>query len=144
MQVVDLMAELKSAQEKAEGLNNEERMFGWGATKYDHIDKMIAKLEPYYTLWLTTFEFFDKSSKWMNQPFKDVVAEEVEELVGDMFRKVFKLTKLFSGVSSGQGEQEAPMKVAVEVRRLCSSFGLSLCALTGAAGPQPLTCSCKC
>lgn len=115
MQVVDLMTELKTAQETAEGINNEERMFGWGATKYEHIDKMVTKLEPYCTLWMTTFEFFDKSNKWMNQPFKDVVAEEVDEMVGGMFRKLFQLTKVFSGVSSGQGEQEAPMKVAVEV-----------------------------
>lgn len=115
------MTELKAAKEKAEGINGEERMFGWGATKFDLIDKMIAKLDPYYTLWLTTFEFFDKSNKWMNQPFKDVVAEEVEEMVGDMYRKVFKLTKVFSGMSSGQGEQVAPMKVAIEVRPRCAS-----------------------
>lgn len=109
------MTELKAAQETAESINAEERMFGWGATKYSHIDKMITKLEPYHTLWLTAFEFFDKSNKWMNQPFKDVVTEEVEEMVGDMYRKVYKLTKTFSGVSTGQPEQEAPLKVAAEV-----------------------------
>jgi dynein heavy chain, axonemal len=112
------MSELKTAQATAESVNREERMFGWGATKYGHIDAMIAKLEPYHALWTTTFEFFDKSNKWMMQPFKDVVAEEVEELVGEMYRKIYKLTKTFSG-ASGQPELEAPLKVALEVLFLC-------------------------
>jgi dynein heavy chain, axonemal len=116
-EVIELMAELKTAQQTAESINREERMFGWGATKYSNIDAIVVKLEPYHVLWTTAFEFFDKSNKWMNQPFKDIVAEDVEELVNDMYRKVYKLMKTFSGMS-GQAEQEAPLKVAAEVRRM--------------------------
>ena len=120
MQGDQLMAELKAAQESADEINREERNFGWGASKFGHIGGMIAKLEPYNTLWTTAFEFFDKSNKWMNQPFKDVVAEEVEEVVGEMYRKVYKLTKAFP--SGGSAAAEAPLKVAAEVRSaLCSA-----------------------
>ena len=109
------MAELRAAQEAADTINREERLFGWAASKYGHIATMTAALEPYHMLWTTTFEFFDKSSKWLNQPFKEVSAEEVEELVGEMARKVYKLIKTFSG-AGGNAEQEAPLKVAAEVR----------------------------
>jgi dynein heavy chain, axonemal len=115
VQAIELMTELNAAAGTAEGVNNEERMFGWGISKYDHIAKTIYKLEPFYSLWTTAFEFYDKSAKWLNQPFKDVVAEEVEEAVADMFRKMYKLTKTFSGVASEQQEPQAPLKVAIEV-----------------------------
>lgn len=110
------MTELNEAAATAEGINAEERMFGWGTSKYEHIGKTIAKLEPYHALWCTASEFYEKSGKWLNQPFKEVVAEEVEEAVTDMFRKMYKLTKTFSGVAGDQPEQQAPMKVAAEVR----------------------------
>jgi hypothetical protein len=34
------------------------------------------------------------------------------------YRKIFKLTKVFSGVSAGVEEQAAPLRVATEVRGL--------------------------
>lgn len=114
-QVLDLMSDLTRAQETADQLNTQERMYGWGCTKYGNITKLIQQLEPYHMLWMTVFEFYDKSSVWLNCPFKDVDAEEVEEIVNDMFRKVFKLSKQFSGVS-GMLEKEAPHRVASDVR----------------------------
>jgi dynein heavy chain len=125
------MAELNAAATIAEGINNEERMFGWGISKYDHVAKMISKLEPYYSLWTTAFEFYDKSAKWLNQPFKDVVAEQVEEVVADMFRKMFKLTKIFSGVASEQPEEQAPLKIAIEVCAHLSHFLVNMLASIG-------------
>jgi dynein heavy chain, axonemal len=119
-QVLELMDELKQAQEIGEQINTEERMFGWAATKYGGLAKLIQILEPYYTLWLTTFEFYDKSTKCMNQPFKTIDAEEMDEIVNEMYRKIFKLTKIFSGVSAGVAEQAAPSRVATEVCRLSS------------------------
>ena len=62
MQVLQLMEDLKVAQELAEQINIEEKMFGWAATKYGGLAKLITSLEPYYNLWMTTFEFYDKSS----------------------------------------------------------------------------------
>ena len=122
------MAELNEAAATGEGINAEERMFGWGTSKYEHIAKMIAKLEPYHALWCTVFEFYEQSGKWLNKPFKEVGAEAVEEAVTEMFRKVYKLTKTFSGVASDQPEQQAPMKVAAEVRlslSQCGYFGIA-------------------
>eukprot|EP00892_Ulva_mutabilis_P009855 jgi/Ulvmu1/7241/UM035_0028.1 len=114
-EVLDLMSDLKAAQEAAEQINIQERMFGWGCTKYGNIAKLIQSLEPYHVLWMTVFEFYDKSSVWLNSPFKDIDAEEVEDIVNDMFRKIFKLSKQFSGVAAGMSEQEAPHRVASDV-----------------------------
>lgn len=110
------MSDLKSAQDTADQINTQEKMFGWGCTKYGNITKLIQLLEPYHMLWMTVFEFYDKSSVWLNCPFKDIDAEEVDELVNDMFRKVFKLSKQFSGVVAGLSEKEAPHRVASDVR----------------------------
>lgn len=152
------MEDLKQAQELAEQINIEEKMFGWAATKYGGLAKLISSLEPYYNLWMTTFDFYDKSTACMNQPFKSIDAEQMDELVNDMcvlsmflllhahalalhlmaryrslqfmvlaernadsmfrYRKIFKLTKVFSGVSAGVEEQAAPLRVATEVRAL--------------------------
>ena len=84
VQVLQLMEDLKAAQELAEQINIEEKMFGWAATKYGGLAKLITSLEPYYNLWMTTFEFYDKSTACMNQPFKSIDAEQMEELVNDM------------------------------------------------------------
>ena len=109
------MVALKAAQETADEINREERNFGWGASKFGHIGAMIAKLDPYHTLWTTAFEFFEKSNKWMNMPYREIEAEEVEELVNEMYRKVYKLTKAFPSSGPGQASAEAPLKVAAEV-----------------------------
>lgn len=110
------MSDLKNAQETAEQINSQERMFGWGCTRYGSIAKLIQNLEPYHTLWMTVFEFYDKSSVWLNSPFKDIDAEDVEEIVNEMFRKIFKLSKQFSGVAAGMSEKEAPLRVSSDVR----------------------------
>lgn len=78
------MEDLKQAQELAEQINVEEQMFGWAATKYGGLAKLITSLEPYHNLWMTTFEFYDKSTACMNQPFMSINAEQMEEVVNDM------------------------------------------------------------
>jgi dynein heavy chain, axonemal len=82
--VLQLMEDLKQAQKVAEQINIEEKMFGWAASKYGGIAKLITSLEPYFDLWMTTFEFYDKSTTCMNQPFNSIDAEQMEELVNDM------------------------------------------------------------
>lgn len=115
-QATELMRVLKASEEKAAGINVEEAMFGWAPTKYQTITKMVHKLEPFNTLWLTTFEFYESYGKWMNGPFSHLNAEEVGEAASEMYRKLYKLSKAFSGVSTGAPALDAPMKVADEVR----------------------------
>eukprot|EP00951_Prasinocladus_malaysianus_P050672 scaffold682805_cov38-Prasinocladus_malaysianus.AAC.1 len=77
-EVSELADKLREADEEAEDINFQEKLFGWAATKYGHIKKLIQKLDPYLTLWTTTAEFFDNFSAWMNGPFIKLDPEEVE------------------------------------------------------------------
>jgi dynein heavy chain len=59
-QVAELADRLKAAAVEADEINSQERMFGWAATKYGHVSKMSAALEPFVTLWATLATFYDK------------------------------------------------------------------------------------
>ena len=127
------MAELKHAGEVGEEINEQEHMFGWAMSKYANINKMVQKLEPFQTLWTTCYEFFESFGKWMNGPFSHLNAEEVDEQSADMFRRMYKSSKLFSGVSSNSPPLEGPMKVADEVCVLTIDLiilGLNLVMIT--------------
>jgi hypothetical protein len=85
-QVVDLSERLKAAITEAEGINVQEKMFGWAASKYGMIAKMISTLEPYRTLWTTVNAFYDNYAIWMNGPFMNLKPEDVEAETSDAFR----------------------------------------------------------
>lgn len=58
---------------------------------------MITQLkEPYDRLWKTSVEFHEKHDTWMNGPFLDLDAEQVEEDVGIMWRTMHKLSRTFN------------------------------------------------
>jgi hypothetical protein len=85
-QVVDLSERLKLAITEAEDINVQEKMFGWAASKYGMIAKMISTLEPYRTLWTTVNAFYDNYAIWMNGPFMNLKPEDVEAETSDAFR----------------------------------------------------------
>ncbi len=55
-------------------------------SRYNHVQKLAATLEPYVVLWTTLSTFYDKWSTWMNGPFMRLQAEEVESEASDAFR----------------------------------------------------------
>eukprot|EP00803_Ostreobium_quekettii_P008972 evm.model.scf_437EXC.9 EVM.evm.TU.scf_437EXC.9 scf_437EXC:49472-57192(-) len=120
-QVTNLMQKLTEAAAQAEEINRQEKLFGWASTKYGSIQKMITRLDPYYTLWTTCSNFYDKFATWMNGPFTRLDPEEVEAEVGESQRKIYKLSKLFGGAATGT-VVEAPLMVAREVQSKISSF----------------------
>jgi dynein heavy chain len=113
-EVTGLSEKLRAADEEAEDINTQEKLFGWAATKYQHIKKLIQRLDPYYTLWTTAAEFQDNHSAWMNGPFIKLDPEEVEATVSESFRKIYKLTKVFAG-GVGSERAEKPLHVAEQV-----------------------------
>lgn len=119
--MTQLMEKLQEAIKEAEEINVQEKLFGWPATKYTNIQKMVTKLDPYFTLWTTCSLFYDKFASWMNGSFIRLDPESVESEVMESFRKIFKLTKNFSGASGGP-VLEAPLAVAKEVEAKIKGF----------------------
>ena len=53
-------------------------------------------LSPFLILWTTVYQFYSSYATWMNGPFSKLDPEEVDSDAMDMFRKIYKLSKLFS------------------------------------------------
>ncbi|KXZ48211.1 DHC-9 protein [Gonium pectorale] len=134
-EVTDLAEKLKLAQVEADLINGQERLFGWAPTKYGIVAKMIATLEPYVILWTTVSQFYDKFASWMNGPFYKLNPEEVEADTNDAFRRLYKLTKVFSGASGNSEQREAPLAVAEEAKTRVQSFQEHLPLITAICNP---------
>ncbi|GFR45764.1 hypothetical protein Agub_g7181 [Astrephomene gubernaculifera] len=134
-EVTDLAEKLKVAQVEADQINAQERLFGWAPTKYGIIGKMSSTLEPYVILWTTVSQFYDKFASWMNGPFYKLNPEEVEADTNDAFRRLYKLTKVFSGSAGATEHREAPLAVAEEAKTRVQSFQEHLPLITAICNP---------
>lgn len=76
-------------------INNEEDLLEWETTPFPQIQMITQLKEPYERLWKTSMEFHEKHERWMNGPFLELDAEQVEEDVGNMWRTMHKLSKSF-------------------------------------------------
>ncbi|GLI65190.1 hypothetical protein VaNZ11_008652 [Volvox africanus] len=134
-EVAELAEKLKLAQVEADTINGQERLFGWAPTKYGIIAKLSAILEPYVILWTTVSQFYDKFASWMNGPFYKLNPEEVEVDTNDAFRRLYKLTKVFSGSSGASEQRDAPLAVAEEAKSRVQSFQEHLPLITAICNP---------
>eukprot|EP00878_Enallax_costatus_P013463 GHUV01014078.1.p1 GENE.GHUV01014078.1~~GHUV01014078.1.p1 ORF type:complete len:1340 (+),score=424.03 GHUV01014078.1:252-4271(+) len=120
-EVTELQAKLQAAVQEAEEINIQEKMFGWGTTKYGHVSSLLSTLEPYVTLWTTMNDFYNHYAAWMNGPFWKLNPEQVEAESSEAYRKLFKLTKTFGGGTTGEAKQQ-PLAVAEEGRAKITAF----------------------
>lgn len=56
------------------------------ASRYDHVSKLLATVDPYVTLWVTINEFYNNYATWMNGPFWKLSPEQVEAETMEAFR----------------------------------------------------------
>jgi dynein heavy chain len=96
-------------------INTEEELLEWEKTPFSKLAQTKEVLEPFKKLWETALQFQNEYTKWMGGSFLDIVAEEVEESVSNMFRVAFKLIKVFQ-------DQPVPKKVAESVKNKLEKF----------------------
>ena len=120
-QTLDLSQKLKDAQVEADEINYQEGLFGWPKTKFNHVGQMTTALDPFLTLWTIVSNFSTNYTKWMSGPFANLDPEKIEGDVGDMFRKIYKLTKVFAGAGGSQ-ELPEPLKVAEATKEKIDKF----------------------
>ncbi|KAG2490029.1 hypothetical protein HYH03_011494 [Edaphochlamys debaryana] len=134
-EVAELAERLKAAQVEADLINGQERLFGWAPTKYGNIAKLANTLDPYVIMWTTVSQFYDKFASWMNGPFYKLNPEEVEADTNDAFRRLYKLTKFFSGSGGTTEVREAPLAVAEEAKVKVQSFQEHIPLITAICNP---------
>jgi dynein heavy chain len=110
---------------EADEINYQEGLFGWPKTKFNHVGQMVNSLDPFLKLWTIVSNFSTSYTKWMGGPFSGLDPEKIETDVGDMYRNIYKLTKLFSGAGSGP-ELPEPLKVAENTRLKIDKFKVYL------------------
>ncbi|KAK3717325.1 hypothetical protein QZH41_011557, partial [Actinostola sp. cb2023] len=115
----ELDESLKTAVDELAELNTEEELLQWQPTQFPILQSMLAYKEPYDKLWKTALSFNNKHEAWLNGPFTNINAEEVEEDISSMFRTVFKLSKTF-------GDAPAPRRVADSVKSKIDKFKVHL------------------
>lgn len=54
--------------------------------RYEHVSKLLSRVDPYVTLWTTINEFYNSHSIWMSGPFWKLAPEQVEAETTEAFR----------------------------------------------------------
>ena len=76
--VLDTEARLQRMTEMAELYQAREEIFGLPRTEYPQIEVIQKAFEPYASLWRFCSEFARSLPEWMDGPFTEIDAEQVE------------------------------------------------------------------
>lgn len=106
---------LDAAQNELDDINTQEQLLGFETSIFPILPMMFQLKEPYDKLWNTAYNFHQKHEAWMNGPFIELNSEVIENEVGDMWRTMYKLTKVLS-------EQPGPRRIADSVRGKLDKF----------------------
>ncbi|KAK2500550.1 hypothetical protein MC885_013342, partial [Smutsia gigantea] len=90
-----LNGKLDLAADKIEEFNAEEEAFGWLPSIYPQRKKIQDGLNPYLRLYETAVEFSNKYREWTEGPYHKVNPDQVETDVGNYWRGLYKLEKIF-------------------------------------------------
>ncbi|XP_073074509.1 dynein axonemal heavy chain 7 isoform X1 [Manis javanica] len=90
-----LNGKLDLAADKIEQFNAEEEAFGWLPSIYPQRKKIQDGLNPYLRLYETVLDFNNKYRGWTEGPYHKVNPDQVETDVGNYWRGLYKLEKIF-------------------------------------------------
>ena len=113
--VSTLQSKIDDGKERASLYNSREELFGWPVTEYLQLNELNKALEPYNTLWTTAINFQRAYPTWLEGPFLELSAEQVEADVSSWWRQLYKLGKSLTGLPG-------PLKVVAYVKEKLDSF----------------------
>ncbi|KAK6993742.1 dynein heavy chain 3 axonemal, partial [Biomphalaria glabrata] len=127
----DIAMRIEEFQAKKLEINQEEQMLDLDIqTEYNQIDDIRARKEPFEKLWTTAVHFQQVHDKWMNGPFLEVNAEDVEEGVQTLWRTAYKLTKVFS-----HSDMKGPLRVSATIKAKLEKFKINMPLITALCNP---------
>ncbi|XP_041084991.1 dynein heavy chain 3, axonemal-like [Polyodon spathula] len=129
---VDKLNELASSLDEAlaelEDINKEEALLEREQSQFPLLQATMANKQPYDQLWTTAYNFHTKSEIWLNGPFLNLNAEDINEEIGNMWRTVYKLTKTLSDLPG-------PRRVADSIKVKIDKFKQYLPILSTICNP---------
>ncbi|XP_037363374.1 dynein axonemal heavy chain 3 isoform X2 [Talpa occidentalis] len=124
----ELSKNLDQAMVEFELINKEEELLEKEKSTFPLLQTIMTNKMPYEQLWVTAYEFSNKSEEWMNGPLFSLNAEEIVEEVSNMWRTIYKLTKSFVDVP-------APRRLAENVKMKIEKFKQHIPVLTISCNP---------
>ncbi len=76
------------------GINNEERLLGWAATKFPQLSTFTARLGPLVDLWSLAVAFFDTQLGWLNSPLPSLNSIIIGQEVASCLERLTELEKV--------------------------------------------------
>ncbi|CAG5104629.1 Oidioi.mRNA.OKI2018_I69.chr1.g1402.t2.cds [Oikopleura dioica] len=127
-----LRVDLDRVGERIEHLNFEERLLEREESVFEAHPDGIREMHPFQQLWETVNDWNIKSENWLNGTFRKLQVEEMAEDISNMWRLLFKLSKVFS-------DTPAPRRMADTVRTKIDKFkrDLPIIQALGANGMRP-------
>lgn len=105
-----IIIRLINAMEKIDAFNEEEQAFGFQLSQYPLRKQVYDKLVPYKKLYDNATNFLDKRNVWLKSQVGSHDPEEIESDVGQFYRNVYKLEKVFT-------DRPATLGLATTVRK---------------------------
>eukprot|EP00971_Amphidinium_carterae_P156930 3110961-Amphidinium_carterae.1 len=93
--VVRLRESLDDGVTRTQSYVKREQLLGLPVTDYFELDGMIDDYAPYYRLWDTVIQFQQSEITWTNEPVKSLKSTQIEALLDQWFKDVFKMIKSF-------------------------------------------------
>ena len=97
--------------------NNQETLFGLESSNFDQIGKMQREFINYSNLWLTTDTWLSNKDFWMECPWEQLNAEEVNKFVEEGTGKLQSVIRFFEGRS-----QKQVLQIAKEIKAEIDAF----------------------
>ncbi|XP_056593901.1 dynein axonemal heavy chain 3 isoform X3 [Triplophysa dalaica] len=124
----EISINLATVAKELEDVNREQGLLDMQQSDFPVIQTLMERKQPYEQLWTTVLEFHTKSDVWMNGPLLGLNAETISEELGNMWRSMYKLTKLFS-------DRTGPGRVAENFKKKIDKFKQHLHVLTAVCNP---------
>jgi dynein heavy chain len=108
---------MKKATEKAKKFTNRERLMGLNETDYTNLQYLTKEYDPYYNLWTTTDDWFQNHRSWLNDPWSELDAVDMEEKVSTYIKNANKVNRFFK-----EKELTSILEIGESIKDVLSQF----------------------
>jgi dynein heavy chain len=105
-----LWDDIVEAKKTAHDFNEREAVFGFPPTEYTTLEQLEKDFTPYFNLWNMLDEFGSSKKQWLNGPFVELDAKEIDKNVKAWNKKSISLGKSLGDASPSSAEVAETLK----------------------------------
>ena len=109
-EVRGLLQKLKDFADLSKKFQSRELLFGLERTDYDRVSRIQKSFEPYSQLWVSADDWLMSHKKWLHDPFDSLDPEQMEGVITETWRALFKAAKAFADLPECQACAEEVMR----------------------------------